>query len=77
MTSYVAEGNLPAGTAGTPADRPQEAIDALIHLFSAKDNVTTLLRQEGRRGCVEFVMVRRRAVIEEHHPVSRSGCHPS
>jgi hypothetical protein len=42
MSNRIEEATLPAGTeprVGTPADRPQEAIEALITFFSTKENV--------------------------------------
>lgn len=42
MNNQLEEATLPAGSkirVGPPADKPQEAIDALIALFSTKDNV--------------------------------------
>lgn len=42
MSNRIEEATLPAGTKlriGTPADRPQEAIEALIPFFSTKQNV--------------------------------------
>ena len=42
MIDRITQANLPAGTSiriGVPAEQPQEAIAALIKLFSEKDNV--------------------------------------
>jgi hypothetical protein len=42
MSNRIEEATLPAGTklrVGTPADRPQEAIEACITFFSTKENV--------------------------------------
>lgn len=42
MSNRIEEATLPAGTklrVGIPADRPQEAIEALIAFFSGKENV--------------------------------------
>lgn len=42
MNTRIEATSLPAGTQiriGPPADKPQEAIDALTKLFSEKDNV--------------------------------------
>ena len=42
MINRITEGDLPAGTSiriGVPAEQPQEAIAALIRVFSEKDNV--------------------------------------
>ena len=42
MSNRIEEATLPAGTklrVGTPADRPEDAIDALIAFFSTKENV--------------------------------------
>ncbi len=42
MSNHFLKETLPAGTTirtGVPAERPQAAIDALVRLFSEKDNV--------------------------------------
>lgn len=53
MSNRIEVGNLPAGTTirtGVPAERPQEAIDALTKLFAEKDNVVS-----ARLGLMEIV----------------------
>lgn len=55
VINRIRGGNLPAGTSiriGAPAEQPQEAITALIKIFSEKDNVLS-----ARLGLMEILRV--------------------